>query len=80
MLIKRIFIGLIGIVASLLLVKFREKVQRMTGTIGFAERIFGGGGTYTFFLLLGSIGVIASILYMFGVLQTIIPSILGPLF
>lgn len=80
MLIKRIFIGTVCVVLGLLLIKFREKVQKITGTVNYAEKIFGPGGTFTFYLLLGSITVILAILYMFGVLQRILPGLLGPIF
>ena len=80
MLITRIIIGIIGVAIGLLMIRFREKLQRFTGAIGFAERIFGNGGTFTFLLLLGSAVVILSILYMTGVLQNLLPNRLGPYF
>jgi hypothetical protein len=80
MLIKRIIIGVIGIALGLLFIKFREQIHRVTGDVGFAEKYLGQGGTFTFFLLLGSATVILAILYMTGVLQSILPEMFGPYF
>lgn len=80
MLLKRIVIGVLGIAAGLLLIKFREKFQRITGQIGFAEKYLGAGGTFTFFLLLGSLAVILAVLYIFGVLDGLVARVFGPLF
>lgn len=80
MIIKRFFIGIICAAIGMLVIKFRKKIADVSGPVGFAERIFGGGGTYTLYLLVGCIAVILSILYATGVLQDTIDSKLTPLF
>lgn len=62
-------IGIIGVITGLLLIKYRYKVREFTGLIGFAERYLGTGGTYTFYLLLGTAMIFLSVLYATGQLQ-----------
>lgn len=80
MTIKSFILGLIGIVAGLLIIKYREKLQTWTGNISFAERYLGPGGTFTLLLLIGAATVILSILYMTGILQDFIKSAAEPFF
>ena len=48
-----ILIGIIGIMLGFLLMIYRVPVRRFMGQIGWAERYFGPGGTYTGLLLIG---------------------------
>ena len=76
----RYIIGILGVPLGIIIIVYREKIKRFTGDMGFAERWFGPGGTYTFILIFG-IGVsILSMLWMFGVLQSMGTSFLSPLF
>lgn len=77
---KTFILGLIGIAAGLLIIKFREKLQTWTGNISFAEKYLGPGGTFTLLLLIGAVTVILSILYMTGILQDFVKSAAGPYF
>jgi hypothetical protein len=74
------FIGIIGIITGLATIKYRANIHDFTGTVGFAERIFGMGGTYTFYLLLGAATILLSVLYATGQLQSMITSFIGPFF
>ena len=76
----RYFIGIVGMALGLLLVVYRERIKQQVGSVSFAERWFGPGGTYTFLLLSGLLLSVGSILYMTGTLQSLVTSILGPLF
>jgi hypothetical protein len=77
---KTFILGLIGIVAGLLIIKYREKLQTWTGNISFAEKYIGPGGTFTLLLLIGSATVILSILFMTGILQDFVKEAAGPYF
>lgn len=46
--------------------------------MGFAEKWFGNGGTYTAIMIFGFVVSIGSIMYAFGTLQALIMKILGP--
>jgi hypothetical protein len=76
----RFIIGLIGICIGLLTIKYRLKVRETVGTIGFAEKYFGMGGTYTFIVLASSLLVVLSVMFMTGQLQAILINFLGPFF
>lgn len=76
----KILVGIIGFPLGLILVVYRERVKRFTGDLGFAEKWFGPGGTYTFLLIFGIAVSFLSILYAFGTLQLLLAKILGPLF
>ena len=76
----RYFIGLISFILGILIVVYRERLKRFTGDMAFAQRWFGPGGTYTFLLILGLLVSILSLMYGLGTLQSIMKSVLGPLF
>jgi hypothetical protein len=61
--------GFLISIAGVLLIVFREKVQRFTGDIGFAEQYLGSGGTFTFLFLLGIAVFIMGLLWSTGSLQ-----------
>jgi len=75
---NKIIVALIGFPLSFLFIIYRFKIKRFTGNIGFAERVFGAGGTYTLLLLVG-IGIfIATLLYVTGTLQSALQAFFGP--
>ena len=63
-----------------LILKYRRQVKEFTGDIGFAERIFGMGGTNSFIIIFGMLVFILSLMYALGTLQSIFSSLLGPFF
>ncbi|GEM_PF-883409 len=65
--IKALFIFFAG----LGLVVYRERVQRFTGAIGFAEQYLGVGGTFTFYIFVGVGAMFFSILYATGTFDSI---------
>ncbi len=67
----RLFYALIIFFLGLGLVKYRERVQSFTGTIGFAEQYLGVGGTFTFYILVGIGAMFFSILYLTGTFDSI---------
>ncbi len=75
-----IIIGLIGIAVGILIIKYRERLQYMTGPVPSAERYLGAGGTFALYLLIGCAVVILSILFMTGILQDTVKSVSGPFF
>jgi hypothetical protein len=72
----QIVFGIIGIpLGILIMVKAHYIVDNMTGSIGFAERYLGGGGTYAFFRILGCAIALVSMFVMFGFADMIYTSI-----
>jgi len=63
--------------AGVLMVVYSEKVVRFTGEIPFAEKWFGGGGTYTFVKLLGLVVTLLSIMWVSGGLDSFLRGTIG---
>ena len=80
LLVLFMLIALLLIPAGLALIVYTEKVVDFIGKIDFAERIFIGGGTYTFVKLFGVLLMIGSFMYMTGGLQSVFGAIFGPIF
>lgn len=78
--LMRIVVGILISVLGFLLIIYREKAQMVTGTIGFAERYFGGGGTFTFLAILGLLFFIGGLMWAAGTFQSLFQGILGPFF
>lgn len=76
----RIFTGIFASILGFLLVVYRERVRNQIGYIGFAERYFGSGGTYTFILILGVLIFIGGLMWATGTLQTWFSENLGRFF
>ena len=76
----QIFFGLVGVILSLSLLIFRVPVRRFIGTIGWAERYFGPGGTYTGLLLIGVGGFLISLMIMTGTLGWLLGTFIGTFF
>lgn len=74
----RFLVGIIGFPLGIVIIVYRERVKRFTGDMGFAEKWFGSGGTYTAIMLFGFIVTIGSTMYAFGTLQALIMKIIGP--
>jgi hypothetical protein len=76
----QIFGGLIGVILSLLLIIYRVRVKHFLGEIGWAERYFGPGGTFTALLLIGLIGFFLSLMVMTGTLDLLLGGTMDTLF
>ena len=65
--IKQIIIGIIGIALGFVFIwQNRYIVDHLTGRNAWAERTFGGAGTYALIKLIGIIVMFVSLLYMTG--------------
>lgn len=62
--------------AGLSLIVYTRQIKQFTGSFDFAEKWFGSGGTYTFLKILGLLVMIATLLWITGTLDRIIPNIL----
>ena len=77
---NKIIVALVGFPLSFIFIIYRSKIKQFTGNIGFAERYFGAGGTYTLLLIIG-IGIfIVTLLYVTGTMQSFLRAVFGPLF
>lgn len=65
----QIVTGLLVSIGGFLLIVYRERVKGYTGDIGFAEQYLGGGGTYTFYLLLGIALFFGGLMWATGTVQ-----------
>jgi len=72
--------GLIGLILSFLLIIYRVPVKHFMGDIGWAEKYFGPGGTFTALLLIGVFGFIFSLMIMTGTLDLLIGGFINTLF
>ncbi len=62
----RIIFGLLGIVASFAMMKYRERVGDMIGDAEWMQKV---GGVYNLVIILGLIGFFWSVAYMTDTLQ-----------
>ncbi|MDO8513650.1 MAG: hypothetical protein Q7S37_04060 [bacterium] len=46
------------------MIKYREKLVRMVGKNYYAEKYLGAGGSYTFWVLLGTIVIVGTVIYV----------------
>ncbi|MDP2691853.1 MAG: hypothetical protein Q8O95_05640 [bacterium] len=63
--------------AGLGMIIYREKIQRFTGNIAFAEKWLGEGGTFNLYLFFGIFLIFISVAYVTGTLDTFISSTAG---
>lgn len=75
--LKQIIYGLLGIIGSLMLTIKAHKIVDNTGRIEWAERFFGGAGTYTFVRLLGIFLALFFFFYMFGLVGIVYKEIVN---
>jgi len=76
---KKLLIAILTSGAGLLLIRYREAVYRFTGKNPWAEKYIGQGGTITLYVILGSITVILSILYLTGTIDVFLEKTVGRL-
>lgn len=75
-----IFIGIVGAILSLLILIFRVPIRGFMGQLGWAEKYFGPGGTYTGLLFVGVFGFFLSLMIMTGSLGVFLNAFLGKFF
>ena len=62
--------GLLGMGLAVLILVFRPRIKDFTGDVGFAERWFGPGGTWTLFIIIGIALFVFSLMWATGSLQS----------
>jgi len=67
----KIFTLIIGVGIGILIVMYNRWLVRTVGMNSWAERTFGGGGTYTMWQLIGVVVIIGTVLYVTGTLDTV---------
>jgi hypothetical protein len=79
--IKQIIIGIIGIAFGFVLLwKNVYIVDHLTGRNAWAEKTFGGAGTYTLIKLLGILMIFLFLLYGTGLIGRLVDGFLGLIF
>ena len=76
----RIIVALIGIPLGFVIMIYRYKLKQFSGNITWAEKYLGSGGTYNFYILLGLVIAIISLMYALGTFQDFFTNYLGPIF
>jgi hypothetical protein len=77
---NKILIFILGIGLGILVMVYHRWFVRTVGVNAWAERVFGGAGTYTMWQLIGFLIVVVTILYSFGGLERVglwLTSIIG---
>lgn len=64
--------GIIGAILSILLIIYRVPIKHFFGEIGWAERQFGPGGTFTVLLFAGIFGFFVSLMIATGSLDVLL--------
>ncbi|PKL36926.1 hypothetical protein CVV38_03485 [Candidatus Peregrinibacteria bacterium HGW-Peregrinibacteria-1] len=76
----RFLILVLGSYVAYLLLRYRERIKNFTGDIGFAEKVFGSGGTYTFIVLVGILVFIFSLMYALGTFESFLNNVWNRIF
>jgi len=76
----RILVAVFGLPLGILIMVYRFQLKQLTGDIDFAEKYLGTGGTYTFFIILGVIVFVLSLMYALGTLQEFLGGTFGRFF
>jgi len=76
----RYLVLIAGITTAFLLLKYRVQLKHFMGDVAWAQKIFGGGGTYTLIMILAFVAFFGSLMYFFGTFQAILHDYLGPFF
>jgi len=77
--IRKIILALIFSGMGVALIVFTEPVKRAFGSLDFAEKWFGMGGTYVFWKIVGVFFIVGAFLWLTGTIDRFIPDfILNP--
>ena len=76
----RILAFIIGVPLGFLIMIYRDQLKQLTGDIAWAEQYLGSGGTYNFFIIIGLVVTVLSIMYAFGSLQELTAGSIGVFF
>ncbi len=67
----RFLLFLIGVFGGLLLIVYHRRIAKSVGMpIGWAEKIFGPGGTYYGYIVIGLVAIFLGILFGLGFIPT----------
>lgn len=77
---SRYIVLILGTLVAVVLLKYRVRIKSYMGDVGWAEKIFGQGGTYTMLVVLAFVSFFGSLMYFLGTLQTFFHDYLGPFF
>lgn len=72
--------GLIMMLGGFLILVYRPVLKDWFGTIAFAERYLGTGGTWTFLAILGFALFVIGLMWAMGTFQTLFFGLFGPIF
>lgn len=72
--------GTVGIILGFLAIKYAYQIKQFSGPIGWAEKVFGIGGTTTAVKVIGILVIIFSFLWMTGTLGDFLSSTIGKFF
>ncbi|MFA7309143.1 MAG: hypothetical protein WC045_03730 [Patescibacteria group bacterium] len=75
MIFQQFVILILGVGIGILILVYRREIVRTVGLSGWAERVFGGGGTHTMWQLIGLLLIIGTVLYSTGKLTAVFDSI-----
>lgn len=76
----KILVVLLGCPLGIVIIWKRTQIVELVGVVGFAEQYLGAGGTYTFFLLVGVLVFVGSLMYGTGTLQSMLAGAVGMFF
>ena len=76
---SKFFLSLFLFALGFVIMKYAYQIMQFFGKLEWAEDSFGGGGTFTFYKILGVFFMVAGLFHLFGV-WTIILRPLGRLF
>jgi hypothetical protein len=68
---------LIGVPFGYILLRFNAEIGGMFGKMDFAERVFGGGGTYTLIKFVGIFIMVFSFVYPLGGCDALLNNVVG---
>jgi len=69
-----------GTGVAIVILKYRYQLKGYIGDVGFADKIFGPGGTYSLLVVLAFVSFFGSLMYFLGTIQTLFHDYLGPFF
>jgi hypothetical protein len=76
----QIFEGIIGIILGFLMIMYAYPIKQFTGSMSWAEKIFGIGGTASGIKFIGVLVIIGSFLWITGTLPDFLHWLLGRFF
>lgn len=76
----RFLAAIIGMPIAFVILYYRRAIKEFIGDVGFAEKIFGVGGTNVLIVVIGILVFIGSLMYSLGTLQSFLQGTVGMFF